>query len=1083
MNNSRLIFTTFSAMATLTTVAQGPLTMPNSLAEVPAVKGVPASAAKAWQQPELNQINRLPMRTHKMGEQAPRVTLNGVWDFFWQPDTKQMLDGFFLPTYDTKDWGTMPVPGNWQLNPQRDENGKITKTYGDPLYVNIGYCWNGRTKNNPPFVPLEENWVGYYRHEVSVPTDWKGQQIIAHFGSAPSCMYLWVNGKFVGYSEDSKLEAEFDLTNYIKPGQKNLFAIQMLRWCDGTYLEDQDFFRNNGLSRDCWLYALNKNVHIEDLRVNADLENDYKDGILTVKTTLKGKADVKYTLADADGKVIAEGKDATIRVKDVNVWSAETPYLYTLTTTLTAGGKEVQKVAHKVGFRHVEILRNKAGVNQLTVNGQPILIKGADRHELDPDGGYVVSKERMRQDILEMKRMNINAVRTSHYPNDAYWYDLCDEYGIYVVAEANVESHGMGYGDETLAKNPAYAKAHLERDQRNVQRNFNHPSIIIWSMGNEAGFGPNFEACYDWIKAEDPSRLVQYEQAMLNDKTDIFCPMYCDYRDTENYSKNAHGDYWYLKDVDFDKPLIECEYAHAMGNSEGGFREYWELIRKYDKFQGGFIWDFVDQSIRWPLPGMNSKASAASQNPIWGYGGDYNDYDASDGNFCDNGLIAPDRSWNPHAYEVQYYYQNIWTSIEPKDDDKVELTIKNENFFRSLDYVNMKWELLRNGVVAETGMVDNLNAAAQQTQKVTIAPTIAPDGAEYLLNVSYQLKKSGQMLAAGATVARQQFQLAAGAMLLSEEGGCCGSSCQGGSCCGKGIEPLPSVDIQFDKATGFLCTYNVGGINYLNEGAQLKPSFWRAPTDNDFGAGMQQRFAVWKNPALKLTSFDDQVNNEGHRQVTATYDMPAEIGGTLTLTYIINKRGAINICQTLKADAEKMAQSEDMHRKPAVAPMFRFGMQMAMPADFEQVRYYGRGPIENYCDRKDSQFIGIYESTVTDQFYSYIRPQENGTHTDLRWFDLSLTAGYGVKNHTLRVTPGNGSLSASALHYTVESLDEGPDKHNLHSPDIEPQPLTNLCIDFMQMGLGCVNSWGAWPRDEYMLPYKDYEFVFTLTPQ
>ncbi len=1059
----------------MSVMAQGPLTMPTSLSEVPTVKGVPASAAKAWQQPEVNQINRLPMHTHKMGEQAPRVTLNGVWDFFWQPDTKQMLDGFYRPDYDASDWGTMPVPGNWQLNPQRDTNGKIIKTYGDPLYVNIGYCWNRRAKNNPPFVPLEENWVGYYRHEVNIPADWKDQQIIAHFGSAPSCMYLWVNGKFVGYSEDSKLEAEFDLTPYLKPGQKNLFAIQMLRWCDGTYLEDQDFFRNNGLSRDCWLYAINKSNHIEDLRLNAGLENNYLDGVLTIQTTLKGKGSVTHKLTDAEGNVIAEGKESTIRVKDVKKWSAETPYLYILTSTLSAGGKEVQQVKHKVGFRSVEIKDT-----QLLVNGQPILIKGADRHELDPDGGYVVSKERMIQDILEMKRMNINAVRTSHYPNDAKWYDLCDEYGIYVVAEANVESHGMGYGDETLAKNPSYAKAHLERDQRNVQRNFNHASIIVWSMGNEAGFGPNFEACYDWIKQEDPSRPVQYEQAMLNKYTDIFCPMYCDYRDTENYSKNAHGDYWYLKDVDFDKPLIECEYAHAMGNSEGGFKEYWELIRKYPKFQGGFIWDFVDQSIRWPLPGMSRKASAASQNPIWGYGGDYNDYDASDGNFCDNGLIAPDRSWNPHAYEVQYYYQNIWTEIEP-NDEKINLTILNENFFRSLDYVTLKWELLRNGAVVETGMIDNLNAAAQQSQKVTIAPTILPDGAEYFLNVSYQLKKSEQLLSAGATIARQQFQLAAGVMLLSADA-CQSGTCQQGACC-NGIDPLPAVDIQFDKTTGFLCKYMVGGINYLNEGAQLKPNFWRAPTDNDYGAGMQNRFAIWKDPILAVTKTEDVKADDGSRIFTAVYvvmnrNIEQKLG-ELTLQYTIDKRGRIGVAQSFRHNPDL----DKLEGREAIPPMFRFGMQMAMPADFEQVRYYGRGPIENYCDRKDSQFIGIYESTVTDQFYSYIRPQENGTHTDLRWFDLSLTAGYGVKNHTLRVTPGNGSLSASALHYTVESLDEGPNKHNLHSPDIAPQPLTNLCIDFMQMGLGCVNSWGAWPREEYMLPYKDYEFVFTLTPR
>ncbi len=1061
MNGKSLILT-LTALTAFTTFAQGPLTMPNSLDEVPDVPGVPKAYAKAWQRTDINQVNRLPMHTHILSECKNSISLNGMWDFKWRQGSNEMIEEpFYNPDFTTFDWVSMPVPGNWELN-----------GFGDPIYVNVGYMWRGRAKNNPPFVPIEDNHQGYYRRWVNIPAQWKGQQVIAHFGSVPGCFYLWVNGKFVGYSEDSKLEAEFDITPYIKPGQQNLIALHEMRWCDGSYLEDQDFFRNTGISRDSWIYARDKKNHLEDLRVTPSLKNNYKDGELHVQLN-KAKG-VKYTanLIDDNGMCIyaldvATLDEFTIEVENVKTWSAETPTLYQLVIyVLDQNRKAIETITQHVGFRQVEIKNN-----QLLVNGQPILIKGADRHELDPDGGYVVSKERMLQDIREMKRMNINAVRTSHYPNDAKWYDLCDQYGIYVVAEANVESHGMGYGEETLAKNPIYAKQHMERDQRNVQRNFNHPSIIVWSMGNEAGMGPNFEACYKWIKNEDPSRPVQYEQAMLSEFTDIFCPMYADYGGTEHYSANAHGDYWYVKDIDFDKPLIQCEYAHAMGNSEGGFGEYWDLIRKYPKYQGGFIWDFVDQSIRW-------KNKEGKQ--IWAFGGDFNTYDPSDNNFCDNGLIAPDRSWNPHAYEVQYYYQNIWTSIEP-NDEKINLTIQNENFFRSLDYVTLKWELLRNGAVVETGMVDNLNAAAQQSQKVTLAPTIAPDGAEYFLNVSYQLKKSEQLLEAGATIARQQFQLAAGAMLLSDDA-CHGGTCQQGDCC-KGIEPLPAVDIQFDKTTGFLCKYTVGGINYLNDGAQLKPNFWRAPTDNDYGAGMQHRFAIWKDPLLILKKTEDVKAEDGSRIFTALYIVmnknKEQKLGELVLQYTIDERGRIGVAQSFRHNSDL----DKLEGRESIPPMFRFGMQMAMPAEFENVRYYGRGPIENYSDRKDSQFIGIYESTVTDQFYSYIRPQENGTHTDLRWFDLSMTTGYGVKNHTLRVTPGNGSLSASALHYTVESLDEGPNKHNLHSPDIAPQPLTNLCIDFMQMGLGCVNSWGAWPREEYMLPYKDYEFVFTLTPQ
>ncbi len=1055
------------------------LTMPSNLNDVPAVPGVPAQYAKAWQQPELNQVNRLPMHAHVLSEGTKRVTLNGEWDFLWQQGSQEMLDDFYRPDYKLTDgeenpmfakankWSKMPVPGNWELN-----------GFGDPIYLNVGYMWRGRAKNNPPFVPIEDNHQGYYRRWVNVPADWKGQQIIAHFGSVPGCFYLWVNGKFVGYSEDSKLEAEFDLTPYLKPGQDNLIALHEMRWCDGSYLEDQDFFRNFGISRDSWLYARDKKNHIDDIRVSTTLSNDYKDGTLTVQLDKPKGMRWSANLIDQNGMCIyaldfATDNSISIDVENVAKWSAEIPNLYTL-RIFAADNKAKAPVVHdqyemKVGFRTVEIKNN-----QLLVNGQPILIKGADRHELDPDNGYVVSRERMIQDIREMKRMNINAVRTSHYPNDAQWYDLCDQYGLYVVAEANVESHGMGYGEESLAKNPSYAKAHLERNQRNIQRNYNHPSIIVWSMGNEAGMGQNFEACYRWIKQEDTTRPVQYEQAMLSEFTDIFCPMYCDYRDSENYSSKDHGDYWYLRDVDFNKPLIQCEYAHAMGNSEGGFAEYWDLVRRYPKYQGGFIWDFVDQSIRW-------KNKDGKQ--IWAYGGDYNAYDPSDGNFCDNGLIAPDRSWNPHAYEVQYYYQNIWTELNKVNADNakrssIALTVTNENFFRSLDYVYLEWQLLRDGKAIETGVINDLQAQAQGNTDLTILASANTNvEGEYFLNLAYKLKKADSLLDAGTTVARQQLTLHS-----VWESDCTGITSAHYS--------LPVVEIEFDPATGFLCRYVVNGVSYLQEGAQLIPNFWRAPTDNDYGAGLQRRYEVWRNPLLILKKVEDlKMTSDGvaesglHSKRTASYAVvnrqnPEQQLGELTLTYNIKSTGEIEVNQSFLPNPE-LAK---LTGREAIPPMFRFGMQMAMPADFEHLSYYGRGPVENYSDRKDSQFVGIYESTVTDEFYPYIRPQENGNHTDLRWLQLRTINGRG----NLRIsstTPGEPLFSASALHYSQASLDEGPNKHNLHSPDIAPQPLTNLCIDLRQMGLGCVNSWGAQPRPEYMLPYQSYTFSFTLSPQ
>ena len=620
-----------------------------------------AQSFKEWLDPEINAVNRAPMHTNyfayesadaamqgKKAQSTNYMTLNGTWKFSWVRNADQRPTDFWKVGFNDKGWNNLQVPAVWELN-----------GYGDPIYVNTGYAWRNQFQNNPPEVPTENNHVGSYRREIIVPADWKGKDIIAHFGSVTSNMYLWVNGRYVGYSEDSKLEAEFDLTPYLKPGQTNLIAFQVFRWCDGTYLEDQDFFRYSGVGRDCYLYARNKK-RIQDIRITPDLDEAYKNGSLRVTLDLKGSGNVNLELLDATGKAVAtetaKGSGTILmNVENPHKWTAETPYLYTLRATLQ-GSNEVIPV--KVGFRKIELKGD-----QILVNGQAVLFKGADRHEIDPDGGYVVSPERMIQDIQVMKKFNINAVRTCHYPDDNLWYDLCDQYGLYVVAEANVESHGMGYREKTLAKRTDYAKAHMERNQRNVQRGFNHPSIIFWSLGNEAGFGPNFEACYRWIKNEDSSRAVQYEQAHGNEFTDIDCPMYADYKHMERYGQRT----------DAKKPLIQCEYAHAMGNSQGGFKEYWDLIRKYPNLQGGFIWDFVDQSVRW---------KGKDGVTIYAYGGDFNRYDGSDKNFCDNGLISPDRVPNPHMYEVGYYYQNIWTT--PADLKNREVNVYNDNFFRDL---------------------------------------------------------------------------------------------------------------------------------------------------------------------------------------------------------------------------------------------------------------------------------------------------------------------------------------------------------------------------------------------------------------
>lgn len=1000
-----------------------------------------------WRNAEINAVNRLPMHAayfsyesrdaakNGIKEQSANfMTLNGNWKFNWVKDADARPLDFWKTTFNDKGWDEIKVPAVWEL-----------KGYGDPVYLNVGYAWRNQFKNNPPEVPVENNHVGSYRRQMVIPASWKGQEIIAHFGSVTSNIYLWVNGHYVGYSEDSKLEAEFDLTPYLKAGQKNLIAFQSFRWCDGTYMEDQDFFRFSGTGRDCYLYTRDKR-HIRDIRVLPDLDSEYIDGKLTVTLNMKGNGNVHLHLEGADGEQVAnttikESGTAILEVKNPYKWNAETPYLYTLYASLQETGEVIPV---KVGFRKVEIKNS-----QVLVNGQPVLFKGVNRHELDPDAGYVVSRERMLQDIKLMKQLNINAVRTCHYPCDNFWYDICDQYGIYLVAEANLESHGHRRGENAIAMRPDYKNAHVERNQRNVERNFNHPSVIFWSLGNEAGYGPNFEAAYEWVKKEDASRPCQYEGAIWNKdwKTDIYCPMYAGYQAVEKYAKG--------KDP---RPFIQCEYAHGMGNALGGFKEYWDLYRKYPNLQGGFIWDFVDQSLRWK--GKNGA-------DIYAYGGDFNRFDPSDANFCDNGLISPDRTFNPHAYEVQYYYQNIW--VTASDLSKGEINLYNENFFRDLSAYYLEWEVLADGEPVRKGRVEQLDIAPQQTAKLTLDLGKTDASREWLLNVTCRLKETEGVLPIDCTVAKSQLTLV---------------PFQNSETTLKNEMPIHSTPLlpqivndqrnylivkgdnyvlEFNKVNGYLSKYRVDGLEYMREGAMLTPNFWRAPTDNDFGAGLQRRWNVWKSPAMRLLSLRPTIEQE-LVVVTCEYEMK-EVSAKLYLTYTVNNQGTVRVNQ--KMTTEKGAK---------IPSLFRFGMRMEMPEDFSTVEYYGRGPVENYCDRNHATDLGIYRQTVDEQFYPYIRPQENGTRTDLRWWKMLNASCNGLQ------IIANAPFSASALNYSIESLDDGIAKRQSHSPEVQKTPWTNLCIDKKQMGLQGVNSWGDLPLPEYQLPYGDYEFTFILQP-
>ena len=1032
-----------------------------------------------WHDLQVNEINRLPLHTMHFAydpndfpgtgaeyldkkKSMNYLSLEGTWKFNWVANADERPTDFYKTDLDDSKWNNIQMPGNWEM-----------LGYGQPEYVNVGFAWRGHFDQQPPAVPTKDNHVGSYRREINIPSNWDGKRVIAHFGSVTSNIYLYVNGKFAGYAEDSKVAAEFDITPFLKKG-KNLIAFQTFRWCDGSWCEDQDFWRLSGPARENYLYARSKDHRLLDVRVETELKNNYKDGFLNITAKVQGNTLAYFGLYDPDGKeVIVTGTDNVrngvakyqLRVKNVRKWSAETPNLYTLVVSpIQNGGMYLpyEIVQVKVGFRKVEI-KNK----QFLVNGQPVLLKGADRHEMDPDEGYNVSEQRMIQDIMMMKRMNINAVRTSHYPNDPRWYDLCDKYGLYVVAEANQESHGFQYGDDAAAKKPEFAKQIMERNQHNVSMFFNHPSIVTWSMGNETVMGDNFLQAYKWIKSQDKTRPVQYEQARRGEGTDIFCPMYYSVAASEKYAKDPNS----------PMPLIQCEYNHTMGNSGGNLSDYWDLIRKYPILQGGFDWDFVDQALHRnivkPMSILPYKMNNEELRKIeYCYGGDYNKYDPSDNNFNCNGIIGPDRQMNPHAYEVAYQYQNIWAKMVNAETG--EVSVHNENFFRDLSNYALAWSLEEDGVETQNGTIADLDVPAQQTKNFTIPYDKSKiKGKEVFLNIDFRLKEAEPLLTAGQVMAYAQLPV------VTKQA--CSGDCSKMLAQGHGKKKMklaakknnvvavttPNLTFKIDRSTGLISEYAYNGKSLLGEGGTLKPNFWRAPTDNDMGAGLQKKFQAWKNPQMNLKNIDVKKDKKTNSvTILTSFDMP-EVQGQMDITYVVfANTGAVKVTEDFKAT-----------EGAKVSDMFRFGMLMQMPYTMEKSNYYGRGPIENYSDRKDCMRIGVYTDDADNQYFPYIRPQESGTKSDIRWWKQTDATGLGLQVKSC--TP----FYASAIHFDTEELDDGDDKEQRHSFDLKKSKFTNLFLDSAHMGVGGENSWGAWPLEKYRVHYGNKTFTFTLIPQ
>ncbi len=1017
--------------------------------------------------------------TGKKSNESPNYkSLNGNWKFNWSKNPSERPADFYKQDYDVSSWKEIPVPSDWQM-----------QGYDIPIYTNITYPFIAEptilpkdlnipsmkeippkaeapvqkieypttSRPIPPYIPKQYNPVGSYKQTFTVPADWKGKRIVLQFGGVNSAAYYWINGEKIGYSEDSKLPVEFDITDKLRDGE-NTLAVEVYRWSDGSYLEDQDFFRLSGIERDVYLYATPK-VHIFDYQVQTDLTNNYNDALLSVTVDVKnhfpgfqsGEHSVEMKLMDKNSKTIAFGKVKTgIHLKEnaqvvlkyeilsPAKWTAETPNLYQLVLTLKdKSGKEVEAVSCKVGFREVGIIRG-----QLCVNGKSIYIKGVNRHEHDEKTGHVISEEGMLKDIELLKQFNLNAVRTCHYPDHPRWYELCDEYGIYLVDEANIESHGMGYDlNKTLGNNPDWLEAHMDRTIRMVERDKNHPSIIIWSLGNEAGNGSNFYATYDWIKKRDKTRPVQYERAELEKNTDIFCPMYMRAWEMENYAKKYT-----------DRPLIQCEYAHSMGNSTGDFQDYWDVIERYPVLQGGFIWDWVDQGIA---------QYDANGNKYWAYGGDFGPADIlSDKNFCSNGLISPDRRPHPTIFEVKKAYQNI--KFKGVDLASGKFEIRNGFIFTDLNKYDFEFSIEENGLQIRSGKIPSISAQPGESKVIAIDYSdlaVKPD-CEYFITIRALQREKETMIPSGHIVAYEQFALpyysrtpakkvTSGSVSFIQDA-------NGTKITGDGFT------VAFDTL-GWLCSYQSGGKEFLK--ASLQPNFWRAPTDNDFGNGMQNRCKVWKEAAgnMKVISLNIRQVTSETIEVYALYDITT-VKGTWEAKYTVFSDGRIEVNSMFFTADKKLPEIP------------RIGMRMRIAPEFDNMTYFGRGPWENYIDRNTSALISKYSGKVSDQGILYVRPQENNYHTDVRWLALTDASGRGL------MVAGKPTFCTSALNSAMEDFDDGDKKHQRHITDVVQRDYIEWCIDYKQMGVGGDNSWGAKPLDKYMLYPGEYRYEFVIQP-
>ena len=1037
-----------------------------------------------WENPDTNQINRIQMHASSFAfenrglalkneyEKSGRyLSLNGSWKFNWvdAPDKRPM--DFYKTNYDDSKWNDFQVPANWEFN-----------GYGIPIYLDSDYEFSNAP--NPPEIPHNFNPVGSYRKKISIPENWNGSKIYIHVGAFKAAFYIWVNGTFVGYSEDGKLEAEFDITNYVKPGE-NLIAMEGYRFSDGSYLECQDMWRVSGITRDVYLYS-RPMIDVWDFRSNAALDGSYKNGIFSVDlelfNNLKNNNEKYFTeveILDANNKPVYKQKKSITETIDkyhdnklilfnyirqgrkdfqeytdemnkkvirfettipnVKQWSAEIPNLYTMLITLTdSKGNVLETIPSKIGFRTIEI---KNG--QLLVNGKPVLIKGTNRHEHDPLTGQYVTKERMLEDVKIFKQNNINTLRTSHYPNSAYMYELCDQYGIYVIDEANVESHGMGYDlNITLANNPKWLRPHWERNCRMILRDRNHPSIIIWSMGNEAGNGFNFYHVYNGIKALDPSRPVHYEQGAFEWNTDIVCPMYPSPQIVKERSK-----------YDKKRPYILCEYEHVMGNSGGGFKEYIDVFEESDEdnIQGGSIWDFVDQGFQVTRNGKT----------FYAYGGDFGpQWIPSSKNFMCNGLVAPDRTLHPHMYEIKKGYQNVKFKLLDAAAGIIE--IKNAYYFRDISNYYISWQLFENGKEIKTGRINDLDIKAHETRKFNLSLSFKKkENAEYQLNLYAKLKDNEPLVGKDHIIALEQFEIT------------------------KGYSPkfVPSKQdivlteadyyldfsgtdfkIRFNKESGAFTDFMYKGKPIINSGAEI--NFWRAATDNDFGAETQKKFAEWLKAGKteKVFKYEVKKLESGNYLVTFEKNLLNEDAKYIQ-SYEIDGSGALTVKNDFKA------------LKGIHSNIFRFGNHFYLPKDFETIEWYGRGPGESYQDRFATEFVGEYKGKIAEQYHPYVRPQESGNKIDVRWAKLARADGSGFT-----VEMADTLLNVTAIPYSANQLFPGMEKTQTHSGELVPDKSIHLDVDLIQSGLGGINSWGALPLEKYRLPYKSYKYSYRIIP-